>query len=111
MTLQVWHYRLRSAAADWEDRGDDLHGASKTISAADTALLGSRVAGVAETFFTSWGDEIQTLRVRANLHSTDLNDTANEFGTSDADTVEAMQRLLSWEDRDTTPVQGGPGLR
>ncbi len=105
MTLQVWNHKLRSAAAEREDRGDDLHGASKTISAADTTLLGSRVAGVAKTFLTNWGDEIESLRVRANLNSSELSDTASEFGISDKDTVEAMQRLLSWEDRDTTPVQ------
>ena len=111
MTLQVWHHKLRKAAADWEGQGDDLHGASKTLSRADESLLGSRVAPVAASFLTTWGDEIEALRTAANQHSTELSGTADDFVTSDKDTVEAMQRLLSWEDRGTTPVQQVRGTR
>ncbi|WP_426246715.1 hypothetical protein [Nocardioides sp. LHG3406-4] len=107
MTLQVWNQKLRKAAADWEEQGDDLHGAGKTLAGAESTvdLLGSRVAPVATSFLATWGKEIQSLRSRANKNSTDLATTADEFLTSDKDTVDAMQRLLSWEDRNTLPVQ------
>lgn len=106
MTLQVWNQRLREAAAGWEEQGDDLYGAGRSVSAAqdDTGLLGARVGPVATSFLTTWGDVIESLRTEADRHSASLTTTAQEFLVSDQDTVGAMQRLLSWEDRTTRPV-------
>ncbi len=107
MTLQVWTQKLRDSAAQWEEQGDDLHGAGKTLSGAgdNVSLLGSRVAPVATSFLSTWGTQVEALRTQANGHSAALTQTAREFSVSDKDTVEAMQRLLAWEDRDTVPVQ------
>lgn len=106
MTVQVWHQKLRDAAQGWEDQSDDLYGAGKSLaSAADNVgLLGSRVSSVATSFITTWGDAVAALRTQADQHSTSLTETSTEFLVSDKDTVDAMQRLLSWEDRDTVPV-------
>ena len=111
MTLQVWASRLRSTAAAWDDRSDDLSGAGKTLTGADPALLGPRVAPVAATFVTTWSRRIDALRARADAHSAALTETAAELATADGDTVEAMQRLMAWEDRDVAPAPRAGGRR
>ena len=110
MTIEEWASTLRRPAGTWDDRSDDLRGAGRTLTGADACLLGSRVAPVATTFLTTWSRRIDALRARADAHSAALTETAAEFVTSDRDTVEAMQRLMSWEDRDVAPARraGGP---
>lgn len=109
MTVQVWHQLLRQTANGWEQQGDALYGAGKSLTSASdgTSLLGSRVASVASSFIATWTDTVSDLRTEADQHSASLTQTAQEFVVSDTDTVEAMQRLLAWTDRDSVPVTPG----
>ena len=111
MTILVWAHKLLESAEGWGQQADGLYGAGKSLSAAqdDVALLGSRVAPAAASFLSHWGDTLEALRKEADQHDASLTRTAQELEAADKDTVEGMQRLLSWGDRDATPAApGGP---
>ena len=73
------------------------------------ALLGDAVQGAADAFLTTWEQRTLVLRDQASGHADSLAQTMYDFLTTDAESVQATQQLLLWEDRNTPPVQAvGP---
>lgn len=104
MSLTVYLRALRDAAAQWEDRAEELHGAHASLTSADTDLLGPRVGPVAAAFVDAWAAEVRRLAAGAGDHAEALRDNASIFSATDLDTVQRMQDLLPWADRHATPA-------
>lgn len=107
MNLLVWHHLLVRAAQQWSDRADELYGARATLQETETSLLGPRVGPAAEEFATRWAGRLGTLYEQAQAHAEALSATAADFTRADEETVERLQRLLPWDDRDASPGSGG----
>jgi hypothetical protein len=109
MTLQMWTATLQRARTAWEEQAEGLDGPRKNLAQADPALLGDAVRGAADAFLTTWEQRTLVLRDQASGHADSLAQTMYDFLVTDADSVQATQQLLLWEDRDTVPVQAvGP---
>jgi hypothetical protein len=111
MTIQMWTATLAAARNAWDQQAEGLNGPRKNLAQADPALLGDAVQGAADTFLTTWEQRVMTLRDQASAHADALAQTMYDFMLTDADRVEAAQKLLSWEDRNTPPIDSvGVGL-
>ena len=109
MTIQMWTATLHKARTAWEDQAEGLNGPRKNLAQADPALLGDAVQGAADAFLTTWEQRTLALRDQASAHADALAQTMYDFLVTDAESVEATQQLLMWEDRNTPPVQAvGP---
>lgn len=109
MTLQMWTATLARARTAWEEQSEGLNGPRKNLAQADSALLGDAVKGAADAFLTTWEQRVLALRDEASAHADALAQTMFDFLVTDAESVQATQQLLLWEDRDTVPVQAvGP---
>ena len=109
MTLQMWTATLQKARTAWEEQSEGLNGPRKNLAQADPALLGDAVQGAADAFLTTWEQRTLVLRDQASGHADSLAQTMYDFLATDAESVQATQQLLLWEDRDTLPVQAvGP---
>ena len=109
MTVQMWTATLASARTAWEEQSEGLDGPRKNLAQADPALLGPAVQGAAAAFLTTWEQRTRVLRDQASGHADALAQTMYDFLLTDGESVQATQRLLSWEDRDTLPVEAvGP---
>ena len=109
MTLQMWTATLQKARTAWEEQSEGLNGPRKNLAQADPALLGDAVQGAADAFLTTWEQRTLVLRDQASGHADSLAQTMYDFLTTDAESVQATQQLLLWEDRGTLPVEAvGP---
>ncbi len=104
MTIQMWTATLAEARTAWEEQSEGLNGPRKNLVQADPALLGDAVQGAADAFLTTWERRVTTLRDEASGHADSLAKTMYDFLLTDADSVQATQNLLMWDDRDTPPV-------
>ena len=104
MSLAVHLRALRDAAAQWEDRAQELRGAHASLTDADTGLLGPRVGPVAAEFIATWADEVRRLTTDAEGHGQALRDNATFFAAADAETVQRMQDLLPRAGRRSSPT-------
>lgn len=105
MTIQMWTATLQKARTAWEEQSEGLNGPRKNLAQADPALLGDAVQGAADAFLTTWEQRTLVLRDQASGHADSLAETMYDFLVTDAESVEATQQLLLWEDRNTPPVQ------
>ena len=109
MTLQMWTATLQKARTAWEEQAEGLDGPRKNLAQADPTLLGDVVQGAADAFLTTWEQRVLALRDQASGHADALAQTMYDFLVTDADSVQATQQLLLWEDRGTRPVESvGP---
>ena len=108
MTIRMWTEAMTRAQVAWEDQADALHGPFRNLAQAEPELLGSRVGPVAATFLTTWEARVDGLRREAAAHADALAGAAYDFASADAGTVEAVQDLLLWSDRDSQPFSYGP---
>ena len=109
MTIQMWTATLQKARTAWEEQSEGLNGPRKNIAQADPALLGDAGQGAADAFLTTWEQRTLVLRDQASGHADSLAETMYDCLVTDAESVEATQQLLLWEDRNTPPVQAvGP---
>lgn len=106
MTLIAYLAALQKAATQWEDQEERLVGARTTLSDADPDLLGPRVSPVADDFLEAWRKELDRLIAEARNHGMALNETAAGLDYADQATVERMQSLMQWSDRDVYPAGG-----
>ena len=105
MTLQMWTATLAKARTAWEEQSEGLNGPRKNLAQADPALLGDAVQGAADAFLTTWEQRTLVLRDQASGHADSLAQTMYDFLLTDAESVQATQQLLLWEDRGTLPVE------
>ena len=109
MTIQMWTATLQKARTAWEEQSEGLNGPRKNLAQADPGLLGDAVRGAADAFLTTWEERTRVLRDQAAGHADALTQTMYDFLVTDAESVEATQQLLLWEDRGTRPVESvGP---
>lgn len=103
MSFTVWTQALDDAATGWDDQGEALSQARSSLNRVDTALLGPRVAGPAETFLEAWRTEIQQRIAQAEGHADALRAAATSYQRADDTAVAELQKLLPWDDRGLEP--------
>lgn len=96
MNLYVRLVALEKSAQVWEDAGETVRGASKSLADVDANLLGERVAGAATTFIETWMTEIKRLQSVASDHGDALRETVLLYGQADGDSLERSQQLMVW---------------
>lgn len=106
MSLYVYLAALNTSATAWEDAGETLRGARKSVGDVDASLLGPRVAPAAQAFIDTWLSEIKALQTAATDHGDALREAAVLVHQADADTIARSQQLLVWTDRDVSPTGG-----
>ena len=106
MSLYVYLAALTTSAQAWEDTGETVRGARKSLSEAKPSLLGDKVVDAAQAFIDTWMDEIKSLQTAATDHGDALRDASLLYDQADSDVVERSQQLLVWTDRDTSPTGG-----
>ena len=107
MTLHVYLRALRDAAQAWEDQGEVVRGGRKSLGEVDASLLGARVQPAAQAFIDAWMKEVKRLEDAAGNHADALRDASLLFQHTDQDVIERSQQLMTWTDRDVSPVGGG----
>lgn len=108
MTIRMWTEAMAIAQSAWEDQAEALHGPFRNLAQAEASLLGSRVGPAATAFLATWEARVDTLRRAAAAHADALAGAAYDIHSADADSVQAVQDLLMWSDRDTQPFSYGP---
>lgn len=103
----VWYAALRKAATEWDDQHDVLYGARNSIDAVEAGDLGAKVKPHAAEFVRVWRAEIDALVKEAETHSADLIAAGATWSTTDQSSVDELQRLLPWSERNTTPQPEG----
>lgn len=111
MSFTVWTQALDDAATGWDDQGEALSQARSSLNRVDTALLGPRVAGPAETFLEAWRTEIQQRIAQAEGHADALRAAATSYQRADDTAVAELQKLLPWDDRGLEPAPSSPFLQ
>lgn len=104
MTFNAYLPALLSSAQAWEDTSDQVRGTRKSLADIDTGLLGDRVSTHAESFIDTWMVETKRLETDATDHGEALRESTALFAHSDGDALARNQQLLSWTDRDATPI-------
>lgn len=108
MTIRMWTEAMTRAQVAWDDQAEALHGPLRNLAQAEADLLGSRVGPVAATFLATWETRVDGLRRAAAAHADALAGAAYDINSADAETVQGVQDLLMWTDRDAQPFSYGP---
>lgn len=103
----VWYAALQTAATEWDEQHDALYGARNSLDAVEVGDLGATVKPHAEEFVRVWRAEIHALVGAAEDHATALRDAGYTWAATDQASVDALQQLLPWDQRNLTPQPTG----
>jgi len=103
MNLLVWPSALNDAADGWDDQAEALNQALSSLNRVEASALGSRVSPAASAFLETWRTQLKARVAEAEAHADALRTSARSYQATDSASVDRMQELLPWDQRDLTP--------
>ncbi len=103
MNIHVWPMALNDAADGWDEQAEALGQALSSLNRIEASALGTRVAPSASAFLETWRTQLRARVAEAEAHADALRASARSYQAVDSATVESMQELLPWDQRQLRP--------